>query len=182
MPIIVSNEVIYSPTSSIEYSDTEKKKPFRAIQLSKDRRLEIPLTYPYVYDYDKPLKIPTVITYLDVNSDKNLRRKMILKFMDYLEEWILNDNKYKKLFNYFTVQGNTIKVVKKQTKKSYEKSKKIKIKNFILKKIIDKKDMKNILKKYVKKNKVNWYDLTKNEEDIKLYILDKILKFIKNEY
>ena len=102
--------------------------------------------------------------------------------MNYLEEWILEDKKYLKLLQHFNVNGNKVNVSKKKSKRTYNNSKKNKIIKFILDEIIDKKDMKNILKKYVKKNKVNWYDLTKNEEDIKLYILDKILKFIKNEY
>mgnify|MGYP005627979049 CR=1 FL=1 len=182
MPFIVSNEVTYSPTSSIEFSDTEKKKPFKAIQINKDKRLEVPLTYPYIHDYDKPLKIPTVITYLDVNSDKNLRKKMINKFMNYLEEWILEDKKYLKLLQHFNVNGNKVNVSKKKSKRTYNNSKKNKIIKFILDEIIDKKDMKNILKKYVKKNKVNWYDLIDNKDDLQIFILDEILNFLKNKY
>ena len=114
MPLIISNDVIYSPTSSIEYSDEEKKKPFKAIQLSKDRRLEVPITYPYMYDYNKPLKIPTVVTYLDVNSDKNLRKKMVYKFSNHLEEWIVSDTKYLKLLKFFNVKNNKVNVSKRK--------------------------------------------------------------------
>lgn len=181
MPIVISNDVIYSPTSSIEYSDEEKKKPFRAIQISKDRRLEVPITYPYVYDHTKPVKIPTIVKYLDVNSDKNLRKKMVYKFSNHLEEWITDEKKYLKLLEYFKLKDGKVLMTKKN-KKSHSKSDKVKIKKYILDKIIDKKDIKNILKKYIKVNKINWYDLHKHENNLKSYFLDKLIGYLKNNH
>ena len=172
MALIFNNNVIYSPTSSIEYGD--EKKPIKIINIDQDRRLEVPLMYPYINKY-----YPKVITYIDINKDKNLRKKMVNYFKNnFLNKWIYNSNE---LMNYFSINNNKVKIVKKKIKKKYNSKNISKISKFIEKKILNEKYMYKILKEYISIFQINWYDLINIEIDVKNFIIKKLINKIKKE-
>lgn len=105
------------------------------------------------YNINKPLtyflpppNIPSTILYQDVNKDKNLRNSMTLFYLNKTIKWINKYNKFKNL-------------------------------KYLLNKLESKSGYKiiyNILRQYVKKNIINWYDLKQNYYDVKIFIKNKL--------
>ena len=103
--------------------------------------------------YNKPLtyflppsNIPSTILYQDVNKDKNLRNSMTLFYLNKTIKWINKYNKFKNLKHLLN---------KLESKSGY-------------------KIIYNILRQYVKKNIINWYDLKQNYSDVKIFIKNKL--------
>ena len=88
--------------------------------------------------------------YTDVNKDLNLRKKSVYYFYDKLIKWISNDKNFIELKN--TEYDN------------------LDNKNKILKKIY------KLLRYYIKKKNINWWDLGKKYKSVKRYIRNNITK------
>ncbi len=89
-----------------------------------------------------PPVIQSYIEYQDINKDKKLRANVTDYFYDKTKEWINKDEDFSKL-------KSNISFI--QTTDGY-------------------KHIYNILRKYIKKKKLNWYDLKDNTNSVKKYI------------
>ena len=94
--------------------------------------------------------IKKTVIYQNVNIDPKLRKQVTLSFHKKLLLWIDNNNDFKKYKKYI---------------KKIDSTKGIRI-------------LYNILRRFVKNNDYNWYDLKeKHYEDLKDYILIKLIKY-----
>ena len=112
----------------------------------------------------------TPITYPNVNNDPNLRKKMVKYFWNKIEHWLNNSSLYKKLYEFMYVVDDNIKFGL-DNKPENTRSNIIKY-DYIIKEIIHKKDLYNVLDKFCKKYNVNYWDLQE------LHVKDKVKKFI----
>jgi hypothetical protein len=96
-----------------------------------------------------PPFINSTITYQDVNKDPELRKMMTIFFLNKSIKWI---NKYKE----FTNAKKILPLLK--SKDGY---------NLVY----------NLLRKYVKQNNINWYDLKENYSIVKDFLRYKYLSF-----
>ena len=100
--------------------------------------------------------------YQNLNKDKNLRNHMVKKYTKHLEKWIDN-NFYDKL--------NILIKFRKSNKN---------IKEYIFKNYLTYEKIYSILRKYVNRNDVNWYDLHEHKYELRKYFTKKIKKFLEN--
>jgi len=122
--------------------------------------------------------IPTKITYPNVNNDPELRKKMVRYYWNKINIWLKESNLYKQLYSKMYVVGDKINFGMDE-KPENTRNNIIKY-EYIIKEIINKKDLYNILDKFCKINDVNYWDLQdiniKNK--VKNYIYNKINKVI----
>jgi hypothetical protein len=118
-----------------------------------------------------PPIIGTVYKYQDVNKDKTLRKDITNFFRKKLFEW-LDEDYYKDIKSYFQVDGSQVKKLDKQDK-SFKDSKLIK--DHIYQHYYSYKKVYKLLRAYVKKYDVNWWDLRKTRKHVHAFIV-KYLK------
>ena len=92
--------------------------------------------------------IDSLYDYVNVNKDKDLRKKIVNNLYNKLLNWIENDIDFSKLKN------SEIQDIKNEKK----------IKNILYR----------IVKSFVTKKKINWWDINKYRTKIKKYIRDKL--------
>jgi len=97
--------------------------------------------------------VETTYKYQNVNHDYNLRKNVTLYFHDKVLIWIHSDDRYNKF------------------EKIYSK----------LSRTDGKKYIYYLLKYFVKKSKLNWYELRSNRNIIKDYLYKKIYETFKDE-
>ena len=104
--------------------------------------------------FNKYIPIPQineiVYEYQNINNDKNLQNNVIKYFYYKLLKWIDKDEKFIK-FN-----KNIHKLEKNEGKLCIYK----------------------ILRKFIKKTNLNWYDLRKNKKNVKIYIYKKLSDYL----
>jgi hypothetical protein len=105
---------------------------------------------PKIKTYAPLMKMPTVlnadINYLDVNKDVNLRKDVTKFFKNKIIKWIEEDANFKY----------------HQSKLSFFKSTE------------GEKHIYNLLRKYIKKSNLNWYELRTNLYTLKEYFNKKL--------
>lgn len=123
--------------------------------------------------------INPVVVYPNVNHDAELQQKTVKYFMNKLNYWLFYSKSFSKLFQFLSVNNNMV-VLKYQNEKA--EVHKLEKYNYMLTKIITKKEIHRLLKRYVRNNDINWWDLqTKHiEKKVKGYIHHKLLNFLKN--
>ncbi len=127
-----------------------------------------PIISPF-YLLDNAL-LPNKISYSNVNNDPNLRKNMVKYFWKKIKSWLNNSKLYKKLYSNMYVINNKIKFG--MDEKPENTANNIIKYEYIIKEIINKKDLYNVIDKFFKINNVNYWDLQT------ISIKDKIKKFI----
>jgi hypothetical protein len=96
---------------------------------------------PLIY-FEPPPFIESSITYQDVNKDPNLRKLLTDFFYEKTIKWVSSYNNFKNVKKSLTML---------KSDKGYS-------------------IIYNLLRKYIKKNNLNWYDLKKYYNNIKEYL------------
>lgn len=116
----------------------------------------------------------------NLNNSPTIRNKMTKYFFDKLKySWL--ENYFTDLYRYLRMTEGIITYVKSSddydTSTDYREQKA----RFIISTIFEKIDMEALLEKYVKKHRVNWFDLkSKHARDIREYVHEKIEKHMIN--
>ena len=166
-PTTVVDSILYSPTSSVilsPYSYTRNPTP---AQLSSNR-VDIEISTPMI--------VPTTTTYIDVNSDPDLQKKMSKFFFEKLmNKWLHSD--FEDLLDHIVVKGKNAKLVSKLKDVKSNKTKgseyddKI---DYIAEEVMTKHDVRSFLKKFVTKSGINWWDLKNHMRIVKKSLYKRI--------
>ena len=128
--------------------------------------------------------IPSVITYPDVNSNKNLTSEITEYFFEKLvNNWL--KYQYIELYYMLVVTGDKVSLVKNleevnSNTKSDPKENAIKY-QFLLINYFAKSDVQSLLNKFRKQKGVNWWDIKHMSDDVRKFIQHKVTKYIKNQ-
>jgi len=180
--------LIISDSSSLYYS------PDVYVSIDNDRnrntqyKIEsVPVTSSYVlpngvfntsYFYPSINTYPMYqnISYLDINQDKDLHKKVTKNFYSKLyNKWI--PEIYPNLLNYLKISGNDVSLVKSlneaknNTTKDGDFGKKI---NYLATEILTKIDLYELLLAYSNSKGVKWWNMRQYCEDIELYLIKKL--------
>jgi hypothetical protein len=118
--------------------------------------------------------------YQDINTDPELRDKMITYFYDKTVQSLKDE--FSDLYKYVIQTNQDVRLIKNLNE--YEKNDRkftYPKMDFLLNHFIAPHKIKDIVKKYVAKNNIKWYDLKKYKESLLDYIHSKIRKNIKNQ-
>ena len=133
--------------------------------------------------------ITNYYNYLDVNQDPDLRNKIVRYFKERTLHWLLNDEEFKQLLNYFVFRTDSKRVqyvdpVRKHSemaKENNDTSEQLRAKVKYMKEfVVSKRLIAKILEKYGTKFNVKWWNFKNNIEDIKDVIHHELKKKIKN--
>jgi hypothetical protein len=147
-------------------------------QTNKVPNIILPSTITPNPDVYYPQSSISYITYQDINTDHDLRKRMTEYYIDKIINYLKYE--FKKLFKYLIISDSTVRLVKNMNE--YEKNiSKYDIykEKYLLDYFITREKIKYYLKKYVKKNNVNWYDLKNYKSQVINYLYTKIKKDIK---
>lgn len=127
---------------------------------------------------------PSVVTYPDINSDRNLKQQVTEYFFEkVLKNWLRYH--YLELYPLVVVSGGVASLVKdfKQAEsntKSDQTTDGIKY-EFIVDNFLTKKDVFALLSKFRKINGLNWWDLKQHSDKVRKFIQYKVLKYMKKQ-
>lgn len=128
---------------------------------------------------------PIIDSYYDsVDNDIELRTKMTKYFYQkFFNNKLLYD--YHKLLKYFKVKNNNVSKV--SSKNEYNNNnlsheEKITIVEFIINNYYDKYDLKDSLKKFIRKTRTKWFNLKDYKDDVFEVIFRDLKKKIKENY
>jgi hypothetical protein len=123
--------------------------------------------------------------YPTLKKNKKMIRRIVEYFYIKIKEYYLG-SEMKKLLKFFVVDDkDNVTLVKKmdEYKNNKESYKDLLKKKYLSKKILTKKYIKNILKKFKRKYKTEWYKLgeTKVEKKAVKYLFNKTMKKLKHK-
>jgi len=133
---------------------------------------------PLVYSY------PTYqnISYLDINADTDLHKKMTKYFYSKLYNEFVPES-YSRLLNFVRLSDKDIQLVKSASDaknnvtKEADYGEKI---NYLADYIFTKKDVYAELFDYVQRKRVNWWDLKYYSDDVELYLVKQLERRIND--
>jgi len=126
--------------------------------------------------------VPSILTYQDVNVDKNLRKEVTEYFFGkLLKNWLKYH--YLNLYTMVKVSNGKANLVSsidesKSNQKNDPNENAIKY-EFIVDNFITKKDMYKLLDKFRIHNNLNWWDLKQYSDDIRKYIQEKVMRLME---
>jgi hypothetical protein len=173
----------YSPeiTLSVE-TDKHRKYKIESVPVTSSYYLPNSIydtSYFYPTNYSYP--VYQNISYLDVNQDKDLHKKVTKHFFSQLyNRWI--PELYPNLLNYLKVSNNEVHLVKSiadaknNTTKESDFSEKI---NYIADFILTKKDLFELLSVYSDRKNIKWWNLRQYSEDVELYVIKRLEQKLK---
>jgi len=116
------------------------------------------------------------VSYLDVNADKDLQKKVVKYFYASLyNKWV--PELYPKLLNYVKLTKEDAKLVKSEAEaksnstKEDEYGDKI---NYLADYVFTKTDIYEELYNYIEKNGLNWWDLRQRSDELQLRLVKKL--------
>lgn len=115
----------------------------------------------------------------NINTDSNLRKKVT----DYIYNKIYNywlNNDFNKLYSYINIDNNKTKDKTEDKTEDKNKNEKILKHNYIMSNILNKKYIYKLLIKFVKLNKINWWDIKIYKEKLKKFIYKNTHKSLIN--
>ena len=122
------------------------------------------------------------ISYLDVNADKDLQKKVVKKFYSALyNNWV--PDLHSRLLNYVKLTKDEAKLVKSEgeaksnSTKEDEYGDKI---NYFADYIFTKTDIYEELYNYIEKRGLNWWDLSSRSDELELLLIKKLEQKIKD--
>jgi len=131
------------------------------------------MTHPFIPSY-----LPNIVTYPNVNTNKELRKQTTEKYYDTaINNWLKYSPMFSDIYNYISVSNNKASVISdinKQDTKSDDASKNLKL-QYIIHNILTKKYFYNILTKFTQKYNVNWWDIKDHTHELKSYLSKKII-------
>lgn len=140
--------------------------------------------YRHVPSINVTFSKPTAGYYLDLNKSEDIHKQLTKYFYyKFLDKWLNED--FNKLYSYLQVKNNKVIITDKNVNFNFNKEKlneehlSMK-KDFIENELLRKKQVYNILIKFMNEFNLKWLDLTKHEHFVKRFIYDEILKIIKN--
>jgi hypothetical protein len=128
--------------------------------------------------------IPSVVTYPDVNSNKNLTSEITEYFFEKLvNNWL--KYQYIELYHMLQVNSDKVYLIKSldqiaTNNKSDPKENALKY-QFLLINYFAKSDVQKLLNKFRKQKGVNWWDIKHMSDDVKKYIQHKVGKYIQKQ-
>jgi hypothetical protein len=176
---------IYSSSPELTLSvDTDRHRKYKIESVPVTSSYFLPdsiydTTYFYPTNYSYP--VYQNISYLDVNQDKDLHKKVTKHFFSQLyNRWI--PELYPNLLNYLKVSNNEVHLVKSisdaknNTTKESDFSEKI---NYIAEFILTKKDLFELLSVYSDRKNIKWWNLRQYSEDVELYVIKRLEQKLK---
>ncbi len=140
----------------------------------------VPTTLSVNYNSNLSPLYPSVITYPDLNSDKQLRNKVT----DYFYNKIANNwlkYQYIDLYRLLEVSGNNVSFIKNiNNLSSADKDVNAKY-DFILRNFLSRDVVTKLLNKYRKDYFINWWDLKDHSDKVRKYIEHKLEKYMKKQ-
>lgn len=148
---------------------------------NKNDLCSLPRTYGLYGQIYTPLA--EVVKYPDINSDPDLRNRVVNYFRDKVKKWLTNS--YSNILNYYVIEkGDNVVLIKdlknyvrENNDSDSVKDKKI---NHIKSTIVTKKFIAKLLERYSEKNNIKWWDLHDNSRFVKEYIHRKLEDAIKS--
>ena len=127
---------------------------------------------------------PSVISYPDVNYNRELRRQVTEYFFEkVVKNWLKYH--YLDLYNFVTVSNGIASLTKdiKTTDSSSKSDPSINaIKyEFIINNFLTKDDVYVLLNKFRKINQINWWDLKHHSDKVRKYIEHKVKKYMMSQ-
>jgi len=125
---------------------------------------------------------PRTISYQDVNNDVRLKEKVIEYFFNkILSNWLKYH--YNDLYQLLEVSDGKAMLIKniKELDKSNEKQKNDVKYEYLVENYLRKKDILVLLSKFRKMNSLNWWELKKYQEKVRLYIHHRVKEYMKRE-
>jgi len=131
-----------------------------------------------------PTLMPSVVTYPDINSDKNLRHEIINYFYDkVVNNWLKYH--YLDIYQFFVVTGGKVSLVKDlkqiETNTKNDPSEAALKHKYIVENYLTEEDVFHLLNKFRKRNNLNLWDLKKYSDEVRNYISHKVKKYLKNQ-
>jgi len=133
------------------------------------------------YILPTPPIIPSVYTYQDINHDRNLKAQVVNYYYDkVLNNWL--KYRFVELYKYVAVVGSNASLIKKVSDAETNPKGNDEAKyQFLAKNYFKKNDLLALLSKFRKMNNLNWWDLKKYNEEVKLFLEHKVKQYIKRE-
>ena len=141
--------------------------------------------FPFVTGINPMVTYP-IHPSLDLNNDKDLRKK-VTKYYYYktLDKWLKKQTDMLDILNYFKINNNggveLIKNMNEYNPKNTDKDSQIDVDKkvyYIEKNLLSRDNVYDIIKKYVKETRTNWYDL---HEKSTFFIKELIKKFLQTK-
>jgi len=178
------NTPIYSSEISITVND---EKPVRTelLQISSlpSTNYYLPTSLYYVNDpitYSYP--IYKNISYLDVNSDKELHKKVTKSFFSQLYNQYVPENN-SEILDYVKLSAKDIELVKSANEAKNNKTKEEDFSekiNYLADYIFTKKDIYSVLWDYCQKRNLKWWDLKYYADDLENILIRELKDKIKD--
>ena len=166
----------YSPDIVVNI-DTDRKYKVESIPLTSSYYLpNNVLDTTYFYPQTNYFPVYQNISYLDVNADKDLQKKVSKHFYSTLyNKWV--PEIYPNLLNYLKISNNDVHLVKSieeaKNNKTTDSEYSAKI-NYLADFILTKRDLFEILDVYASRKNLKWWNLRKYSEDIELYVIKRL--------
>jgi len=139
--------------------------------------LNTSIFYPQPYSYP----VYQNISYIDVNQDYDLQKKVSKHFYSQLyNKWV--PELYPSLLNYLKVSQNDVHLVKSisEAKSNTTKESEIGIKiNYLADYILTKKNIVELLSVYSDKKGIKWWNMRAYADDIELYMIKRLEQKLK---
>ena len=136
-------------------------------------------SYFYPTNYSYP--VFQNISYLDINADKDLHKKVTKHFYSQLyNKWV--PELYPNLLNYLKISGSEVHLIKSlsdaksNTTKDSEYGAKI---NYLADFILTKKDIYEILSVYSDRKNIKWWNMRQNSDDVEIYVIKRLEQKLK---
>ena len=133
--------------------------------------------------YPQPYTYPVFqnISYIDVNQDYDLQKKVSKHFYSQLyNKWV--PELYPSLLNYLKVSQNDVHLVKsiREAKSNTTKESEIGTKiNYLADYILTKKNIVELLSVYSDKKGIKWWNMRQYADDIELYMIKRLEQKLK---
>jgi hypothetical protein len=186
--VTINNNTITSTYPSLLYP---MSTTINASALTPNTSFPVVATFPtvaavsnsLVYPYVNPL-LPSIISYPDVNSNKDLRREITEYFFEKLvNNWLKYH--YLELYHMLVVSGGKVSLVKDLNQiasntRSDPSENSLKY-DFLLMNYCAKSDVYKLLDKFRKFNNINWWDIKHHSDKVRMFIEHKINKYTEKD-
>lgn len=177
----------YSDVSEISISVTRDDLPVRSerVLVSSLPRTNYYLPTNLVF-YNDPIIYSnpyySSVSYLDINGDKDLQKKMTRYFFSQLYNEYIPES-HSDILDYVKLNPRDIELVKSIKQASSNSTKKSDFAEkitYLAENIFTKDDIHKVLTNYVNNNDINWWDLKRSSNNIERFLVKKLEEKIKD--
>ena len=181
------SDVYSSPYSELSISISKNNLPVRneTVLVSSLPRTNYYLPTDLVY-YNDPIIYSTPyytnVSYLDINGDKDLQKKMTRYFFSQLYNEYVPES-HPEILDYVKLNSKDIELVKSvkqaesNTTKKSDYGEKI---TYLAENIFNKNDIHKVLSNYCNNNNINWWDLKRVSNNIERILIKRLEDKIKD--